>query len=122
MKTIVRKKDSVEVDISSISSAFVQNKIVVIHQGESMGILSHNFGCNIKDRRLFFTPLKFHSSDGHFWDGCAKTEDVNEFLSIFVGRIGAGTQIHIFDTHLEFASWLQKQKINESNKNENCFD
>ena len=118
MKTIVSSKNSETIDVSTILNATLEGTIVVLHQCDSMGILSHNFGCRLEDRRLFFTPLKFRRHDGHFWDGCSKTMDVKEFISIFVGP---GSKILVFETHVEFASWLLKQKINEKIGNDEDY-
>lgn len=109
MKTIIAKTPpSNFIPVSSIHNESVSGKIIVLEQGTNLGLLTHELGYgkdNHKIRRWFFTPFNTSSLSGSFWDGCIETDNVNKFLSIFVGSSDY-TKVHMFDTVEEMALWI----------------
>ena len=111
MKTLINSTHQQFIHLADVSEESLQGKIIIIEQGGKLGLLTHNIGCALQDRRWFFTPFTAHSSDGLYWDGCTKTTDCKTFVSIFVDAKHGNsyTKVHVFDNMRDFAIWLNKK-------------
>lgn len=114
MKTIIGSIPKQFLSLAEVSEESLMGKIIIIEQGNHLGLLTHNIRCPIPDRSWFFTPFAAQHSDGNYWDGCIKTTECKKFLSIFVDAKGddSHTKVHIFDNMKDFAIWLNKSDSN----------